>query len=87
LKRIIKVVVHVGAVKIYVAAVEAFSKQEKTGVTQKTIQIKIEWFSEFHPVFLFYVLFSRFFENITLFMTKLKVLVVAFPNFMDNSSL
>jgi len=41
------VAVQVGAVKIYVAAVEALKKKERQGETQETI--KNWWFSEFHP--------------------------------------
>jgi hypothetical protein len=50
----------------------------------KTIEIDG---SEFHPVFLSNVLFCRVFKkHLTLFMTKLlKVLVLSFPDFTDNS--
>jgi hypothetical protein len=42
-------------------------------------------FPEFHPVFLSNVLYGRVFLNVTLFMTKLRVRVVSFPDFTDNS--
>ncbi len=43
--REIIVAVQVGAVKIYVAAVEALAKKERQGETQEPSK----WFSEFHP--------------------------------------
>jgi len=42
------VAVHVGAVKIYVAAVQPLWKKERQGETQKTI--KIEGFLSFTPL-------------------------------------
>jgi hypothetical protein len=44
------------------------------------------WFSEFHPLLNANVLFCRFFFNLTLCMTKLKVLVLCFSYFTDNSN-
>ncbi len=45
------------------------------------------WFSEFHPPLDANVLFSRFFLNLTLCMTKLRVLVLSFPDFTDISDM
>jgi len=59
LKRIIEVVVTCKSSENICSSSGGFQEKRKTGVTQKTIQIKIEWFSEFHPVFLFYVLLSQ----------------------------
>ncbi len=42
-------------------------------------------FSEFHPVLNANVLFCRFSLNLNLCMTKLRVLVLCFSYFMDNS--
>ncbi len=58
--RLIIVVVQVGAVKIYVAAVEALRKKERQDETQFTT--KIDAFFEFHPRLNAHVLFfCRFF--------------------------
>ncbi len=67
------VVVQVGAVKIYVAAMDVLRKKERQGVTP-----------EFHSLLNANVFFCRVFFNLTLCMTKLKVLTLSFPNFMDN---
>jgi hypothetical protein len=69
-------------VKINVAAVEALMKKERQGETQET-----GWFPEFHPLLNANVLFCRFIFNLTLCMTKLRVLVVSFPDFTDISSI
>ncbi len=45
------------------------------------------WFSEFHPPLNANVLFCRFFQNITLCMTKLRVLVLCFSCFTDKPHL
>jgi hypothetical protein len=67
------VAVQVGAVKIYVAAVEALRKKRKTG-----------WNSVNHQN---NVLFSSFFKNLTLCMTKLRVLVPSFRDSTDISNI
>jgi hypothetical protein len=67
-------------VKIYVAAVEALRKKERQGETQETIKIP-----EFHPPLNANVLFCRFIFNLTLCMTKLRVLVLSFLDFTDIS--
>jgi hypothetical protein len=77
------VAVQAGAVKIYVAAVEVLRKKER--------QVKLRnhqnwWFSEFHPQLNANVLLCRgFFFNLTLCMTKLRVLVLSFADFTDIS--
>ncbi len=45
------------------------------------------WFSEFHPPLDANVLFCRFFLNLTLCMTKLRVLVLRLSVFTDNSTM
>ncbi len=79
-------VVQVGAVKIYVAAVEALRKKERGGQNRMKLNLPQEWFiSEFwHPPKA-NVHFCRFFKNLTRFWTKLRVLVLCFPGFMENS--
>jgi hypothetical protein len=59
--------------KIYVAAVEALMEKERQDETQFTT--KIDGFLSFVPPLNANVLFRRFFFNLTLCMTKLKVLV------------
>jgi hypothetical protein len=75
------VVVQVGAVKIYVAAVEALRRKVRKGETQETINLS------FTPPLNANVLFWRVFFswNLTLCMTKLRVLVLSFPHFTDIS--
>jgi hypothetical protein len=68
-------------VKIYLAAVEALKKKEKGGETEETIK----WFLEFHPPLNANVFCCRLFFNLTLCMTKLRVLVLSFPDFADIS--
>jgi hypothetical protein len=82
---LITVVVQLGAVKIYVAALEALRKKERQDETQFTT--KIDGVSEFHPQLNANVLFRGFFKNLTLFMTKLRVLVLYFSYLMDNSNM
>ncbi len=74
------VAVQIGAVKIDVAAVE----KTETGWNSGTI--KIDGFSEFQPPLNVNVLFSRFFSNFTLFITKLRVQVLSFADFTDISN-
>jgi hypothetical protein len=82
--RLIIVVVQLGAVKIYVAAVEALTKKERQGETQFTT--KIDGFLSFiPPLNANNVLFCMFFFNVTLCVTKLRVLVLCFSYFTDNS--
>jgi hypothetical protein len=64
------------AVKIYVAAVEALMRKERQGETQGTLMVF--WF---HPLLNAKVHFCRFFSNLTLCMTKLRVIVLSFPDF------
>jgi hypothetical protein len=84
--RVIIVVLQVGAVKIYVAAVEALRKKERQDETQFTT--KIDVFLSLTPPLPTLnadILFCcRFFLNLTLCMTKLRVLVLCFPYFTDN---
>jgi len=44
------------------------------------------WFFKFHPPLNVNVFFCKFFFNLTLFMTKFKLLVLSFPNFMHTSN-
>jgi hypothetical protein len=84
--RLIIVVVQLGAVKIYVAAVEALRKEERQDETQFTTEID-GWVSECLPLLNANVLFCRFFFwllNLTLCMTKLRVLVLCFSYFTCN---
>jgi len=74
--RQIIVVVQVGVVKIYVAALEALMKNERQDETQFTT--KVDGFLSFIPPLNANVLFCRFFWNLTLCMTKLRVLVLCF---------
>jgi hypothetical protein len=82
--RLIIVVVQLGAMKIYVAAVEAAREKGKTG--WNSVYHQDWWFSEFHPSLNGSVRFCRFFLNLTLHMTKLRVLVLCFSYFTDNSN-
>jgi hypothetical protein len=75
----------VGAVKIYVALVEALRKKERWVKLRKP-SIEIDGFLSFTLSFILMCFFAGFFFNHTLFMTKLKVLVLSFPDFTDNSS-
>jgi hypothetical protein len=77
------VVVQLGAVKIYLAAAEALRKKERQDETQFTT--KIDGFLSFTPPWNANVLFRRFVLNLTLCMTKLRVLVPCFSYFTDNS--
>jgi hypothetical protein len=78
------VVVQLGAVKIYVAAVEALRQKERQDETQFTT--KIDGFLSFIPRQILMFFFpSFFFFNLTLCMTKLRVLVLCFSYFKDNS--
>ncbi len=83
--RLITVVVQVRAVKIYVSAVEVLRKKEGQDETQLTI--KIDGFLSITPPLNANVLFGRFFLNLTLRMTKLRVLVLYLSSFTDNSIL
>jgi hypothetical protein len=78
-----------GAVKIYVAAVEeALKKKETQDETQFTTKIDGFINYEFHPPLNannVLVFFCRFFKNLTLCMTKLRVVVLCFSYFTDNS--
>jgi hypothetical protein len=74
--RLIKVVVQLGAVKTYVAAVEALGKKERQDETQFTT--KIDGFLSFIPRWMLMYFFVVFFLNLTLCITKLRVLVLCF---------
>jgi len=78
--RLIIVVVQLGAVKIYVAAVEALRKKERQDETQFTT--KMDGFLSFIPRWML-----MYFFNLKLCMTKLRVLVLCFSYFTDNSKL
>jgi hypothetical protein len=83
--RLIIVIVQLGAVKIYVAAV--WSVEEKGKIRWNSIYHQNRWFSEFHPPLNANVLFCRFLKNLTLCMTKLRVLVLSFSYFTENSTI
>ncbi len=70
--RVIIVFVQVGAVKIYVTAVEALRKKDRQDETQFTT--KIDGFLSFTLPLNANVLFCWFSFNLTLCMTKLRVL-------------
>jgi hypothetical protein len=80
---LIIVVVQLGAVKIYVVAVEALRKKERQDETQFTT--KTDGFLSFIPRWMLMYFFCRLFLNLTLCMTKLRVLVLCFSYFTDNS--
>jgi len=67
--RLIIVVVQLGVVKIYVAAVEALRRKERQDETQ--FITKIDGFLSFIPPRMLMYFFARFF-NLTLYMTKLR---------------
>jgi len=70
---------------MYVAAVEAFKKKERHDETQFTT--KVDGFLSFIPSWMLNVFFYRYSKNLTLCMTKLRVLVVlCFSYFTDNSN-
>jgi hypothetical protein len=75
------VAVQVGAVRIFVAAVEALKTKRKKGETQETM--KIHGFLSFNAN----VLLCRFFLNLNPCMTKLGVLTLSFPDFTDISNI
>ncbi len=81
--RLIIVVVRLVAVKYYVAAMEARRKKERQDETQFTT--KIHCFLSFIPRWMLMYFFAGFFKNLTLCMTKLRVLVLCFSCFTDNS--
>ncbi len=79
-------VVQVGAVKIYVAAVEALRKKERGGQNRMKLNLPQEWFiSELRDPTKANVHFCRFLKNLTRYQTKLRVLVLCFPGFTQNS--
>jgi hypothetical protein len=73
-------------VKIYVAAVEALTKKERQDETQFTFTTKIDGILSFITPLNANVLFCRWFFSLTLCTTKLKVLVLCFSYFRDNSN-
>jgi len=80
--RLIIIIVQLRAVKIYVVGVEALREKERQDETQFTT--KIDGFLSFTPPFNANVLFCWFFLNLTLCMTKLRVLVLCFSYFTHN---
>jgi hypothetical protein len=82
--RLTVVVIQLEAVKIYVAAVEALSKKERQDETQ--FITKIDGFLSFISHWILMDFFACFFFNLTLCMTKLRVLLLCFSYFMDNSN-
>ncbi len=77
-------IVQLRGVKIYVAAVEALRAKESQDETQFTT--KIDGFMSFIPPWMYF--FCNVFKNLTLCMTKLRVLLVlCFSYFTDNSNL
>jgi hypothetical protein len=66
------------------AAVELLRKKERQGETQEPSKLMVLMvFSVSAPPLNANVLFCRLFFNLTLCMTKLRVLVLSFPEFMD----
>ncbi len=63
----------------------ALRKKERHDETQ--FITKIDGFFEFHPLLNANVLLSRFLLNLTLCMTKLRVLVLCFSYFRDDSNI
>jgi hypothetical protein len=61
--------------------VEALREKRKTGVKLR----KIDGFLSFNPSWMLMYLFAGFFFNLTLCMTKPRVLVLSFPDFTDIS--
>jgi hypothetical protein len=82
---LIAVVVHLGAVKIYVAAVKAGAQEKRKDRMKLSLPPKLMVFlSEFHPLLKANCTFwQAFFFNLTLCMTKLRVLVLCFSYFTD----
>jgi hypothetical protein len=68
-------------VKIYVAAVEALRIIKRQVETQE----KFDGFLSFTPPPLMLMYFFAFKKNLTLCMTKLRVLLLSFPDFTDIS--
>jgi len=81
--RVIIVVVQLQTVQIYVVTMKALRKKERQDETQFTT--KIDGFLSFTPPLNANVLFRKFFLNLTLCMTKLRVLVLCFAYYTDNS--
>ncbi len=78
--RTIMIIVQVGAVKIYVAAVEALKKKEREDETQfPTKNTVLFWVSP--PPWMLIYLDAGFLKNLTRFWTKLRVLVLCFLDF------
>ncbi len=75
------VAIQVGGVKIYVAAMGRSGKKERQGETQETL------FPPPPPPFECYCTFLQVFLNLTLCMTKLRVLWLSFPDFTDISNI
>jgi hypothetical protein len=82
--RLIIVVVQLGEVKICAVAVEALRNKEGQDETQFTT--KIDGFLSFIPRWMLMYIFAGFFVNLTLCMTKLRVPVLCFSYFTDNSN-
>jgi lysylphosphatidylglycerol synthetase-like protein (DUF2156 family) len=75
---VIIVVVHVGAVKILVAALEALRKKERRVKTGSNSVWHKKWcITEFDPTLKAIVLFCWFFFNLNRFWTKLRVVFLS----------
>jgi hypothetical protein len=73
--------------KIYLVAVEALNIKEREDETQFILKLMVFWGPSPTPFLNANVLFSRvFFLNLTPYRAKLRVLVLCFPIFMDNSN-
>ncbi len=85
--RVILVAIQVGAVKICVAGVEGSGKKTEVSKQDEIRFATKKWcFSEFtYPSMLIYF-FASLFLNLTWFWTKLRVLVLYFPDFPDSST-
>jgi len=80
--RLIIVLVQLGTLNIHLTAVEMLMKKERQGETQFTT--KIDSFLSFIPPWMLLYTFSGFF-NLTLCMTKLRVIVLYCSYCTDNS--
>ncbi len=75
----------------YSSCTDRSSENRRSSSGKKRDRVKLRnhenwWFSEFQPHLNVNVLFGRFFSNLTLCMTKLRVQVLSFPDFTDISN-
>jgi hypothetical protein len=75
----------------YSSCTDRSSENRRSSSGKKRDRVKLRnhenwWFSEFQPHLNVNVLFCRFFSNLTLCMTKLRVQVLSFPDFTDISN-